>query len=434
MADKHIDLTGLKHYTEKILEKIGEAEESAKSAATASINDAKTELTTEINKKATANNITASSSGYKFPTWNSQGVITGSVSTAQQKSYNINGTSGKVYGTSTTAMPTVYAPTTAGTSGYVLKSSGSGAPSWVAQSTLSVGSATNATNATNATKATQDSDGNTINTTYSKVGHTHDYLPLAGGNISGHVYFSGASASSSTGNTSQIVFGTSSNNHVAISSNDNAIVINPTTSSTTNQIVLYLDKQSQFPSGITSSGIINATTLSEGGVTLTNKYAPKSHTHTVSNISDGSRILSTLIPYGTAVTASSDLNTVTYIKVGNYYCSANATVATLTNCPTSAAFMMQVYSPLATSYDNESTGTWVYRLRKLMTYTGDEFIQQVYSNGTAGDFTYGAWKKIATSADITATETNISTKADLTNSSQHITTGTLTVSTINLLV
>jgi hypothetical protein len=32
----------------------------------------------------------------------------------------------------------------------------------------------NATSATSATKATQDSDGNQINTTYSKVGHTHD--------------------------------------------------------------------------------------------------------------------------------------------------------------------------------------------------------------------------------------------------------------------
>ena len=54
---------------------------------------------------------------------------------------------------------TFYAPTAAGTSGQILKSSGSGAPTWVNQSALSVGSATNATN---------DSDGNAINTTYVK--------------------------------------------------------------------------------------------------------------------------------------------------------------------------------------------------------------------------------------------------------------------------
>lgn len=50
-----------------------------------------------------------------------------------------------------------YAPTAAGTSGQILKSSGSGAPTWVNQSTLSVGSAT---------KATQDGNGNNIASTY----------------------------------------------------------------------------------------------------------------------------------------------------------------------------------------------------------------------------------------------------------------------------
>ena len=63
-----------------------------------------------------------------------------------------NGTSGGTF----------YAPTSVGTNGYILKSGGSGAPSWVAQSTLSVGSATNATNATN------DADGNAIASTYLK--------------------------------------------------------------------------------------------------------------------------------------------------------------------------------------------------------------------------------------------------------------------------
>lgn len=65
-------------------------------------------------------------------------------------------------GTATTS-PSFYAPTSVGTDGYVLKSGGSGAPSWVAQSTLSVGSATTAT------KATQDASGNVITTTYRKL-------------------------------------------------------------------------------------------------------------------------------------------------------------------------------------------------------------------------------------------------------------------------
>lgn len=102
-------------------------------------------------------------------------------------------------------------------------------------------------------------------------------------NISGHIYLTGANESSSTGSTSQLVFGTSSNNHVVLSSNNNALVINPTTSATTNQIVLYLDSPSQFPSGITSNGTIQATTLQEGGTNLSSKYAPIDHTHTITD-------------------------------------------------------------------------------------------------------------------------------------------------------
>lgn len=59
-----------------------------------------------------------------------------------------------------------------------------------------------------------------------------------GGNVGNHIYLTGAVENSSTSNTSQIVFGTSSNNHVCISSNKNAIIINPTINSTSNQMEL----------------------------------------------------------------------------------------------------------------------------------------------------------------------------------------------------
>lgn len=99
----------------------------------------------------------------------------------------------------------------------------------------------------------------------------------------------------------------------------------------------------------------------------------------------------TLMPFGTEIPANANLNTVDYIKVGNYYCSQNVNAATLTNSPTTSAFMMQVYSPLSTTIDNESTGTWVYRFRVLQVYTGARYTQYIYSNGTAGNFTYGDW-------------------------------------------
>jgi hypothetical protein len=96
-----------------------------------------------------------------------------------------------------TTTPTWYAPTTAGTTDYVLKSAGSGAPVWAAQSelsvgtsqklgTVSVGSATlpiylsegtpTACDSTlgvsitgTAAKATADADGNVITTTYAPL-------------------------------------------------------------------------------------------------------------------------------------------------------------------------------------------------------------------------------------------------------------------------
>lgn len=116
-------------------------------------------------------------------------------------------------------------------------------------------------NGTTLTNGTYDGSAvKTVNITPSSIGA----LPSSGGNVSGHIYLTGAKASSSTGNTSQIIFGTSSENHVAISSNNNAIVINQDATSTTNQIVLYLDKASQFPSGISANvtGRLNGTATS----------------------------------------------------------------------------------------------------------------------------------------------------------------------------
>ena len=122
--------------------------------------------------------------------------------------------------------------------------------------------------------------GMALSSKYAAVSHNHNssYLPLSGGNISGHIYLTGSNASSSTGNTSQVVFGTANNQHIVLSANDKALIINPTTSNTANQIVLYLNQQSVFPSGITSNGTINAYTLQENGTALSNKYLGKTAT------------------------------------------------------------------------------------------------------------------------------------------------------------
>jgi len=106
-----------------------------------------------------------------------------------------------------------------------------------------------------------------------------------------------------------------------------------------------------------------------------------------------------LVPVGTAIAQNSNLNTVPFLKVGKYYISTSAAAATLTNCPTTEAFMMETFSPLSTVIDNESTGTWVYRLRIITTLTGAMYTQIANSGATAGTFTYGGWVRIARMTD-----------------------------------
>lgn len=118
--------------------------------------------------------------------------------------------------------------------------------------------------------------------------------------------------------------------------------------------------------------------------------ASKNHTH---------RTALSLIPTGTNIPENADLNTIDYIKVGCYYCRDNNTANTFKNCPTNRAFMMEVYSPISKTYDNESTSKWTFRIRKIMTYDGHIFIQMVESGATAGVFTYHPWYKIYSEYD-----------------------------------
>ena len=104
---------------------------------------------------------------------------------------------------------------------------------------------------------------------------------------------------------------------------------------------------------------------------------------------------------GTYIPANADLNSIEYIKVGNYYNPTVNESATIKNIPIGDAFMMYVLSPLSGVYDNESTAPWVYRLRIFITYTGNDiFVQKLSSRATAGSFTYNPWVKMTNSKDL----------------------------------
>lgn len=97
---------------------------------------------------------------------------------------------------------------------------------------------------------------------------------------------------------------------------------------------------------------------------------------------------------GTAIrTEGTDINSIEFTKVGNYYCSLDLTASTFKNTPTTRSFMMFVLSPLSPVYDDEETTQWCYRVRIMMTYTGEFFVQSCSSGSEAGKFDFGKWKK-----------------------------------------
>ena len=106
---------------------------------------------------------------------------------------------------------------------------------------------------------------------------------------------------------------------------------------------------------------------------------------------------------GTYIPANVDLNSIEYIKVGNYYSPSNAESGTIKNIPANSAFIMYVLSPLSEVYDNESAAPYVYRLRIFVGYTGNNiFVQSVSSGSTPGSFSYGPWIKMTNSNDLGA--------------------------------
>lgn len=98
----------------------------------------------------------------------------------------VNGTTYNMAGTSNSDAFTIYAPTTAGTSNYVLKSNGSGAPTWIAQSNLSVGTAA---------KLGSDTLGSTTKPIYLSSGEATECNTYAGGTA---VTLNGSSKASTT--------------------------------------------------------------------------------------------------------------------------------------------------------------------------------------------------------------------------------------------
>lgn len=131
-----------------------------------------------------------------------------------------------------------------------------------------------------------------------------------------------------------------------------------------------------------------------------NGYAPGTYKTTIaqSQLKVNTHDLLKMMPsfaqmFATAITASANLNSVTYLACGQYYAATSTIAAGLTSCPVSTAFSMTVEAPNSTAYDNESDTGEAYRIRKLTVLGGEEWVQYCYKTSTT--WTYGTWMQVS---------------------------------------
>lgn len=99
---------------------------------------------------------------------------------------------------------------------------------------------------------------------------------------------------------------------------------------------------------------------------------------------------------GTPLSSGADLNDIW--EVGNYRCGTNAEVAKLTNCPTTIAFTMKVYSSVGNSVIKEPSTAWQYGIQEVHDMNNNMWLRYFTNNGNAA-FTFRNWIKIVTATD-----------------------------------
>lgn len=157
-----------------------------------------------------------------------------------------------------------------------------------------------------------------IQTTESADGR---YAQLAASNTftNGHIYLGGVTTTS-TENKTQLVFGTNTANHIALSSNDKCLILNPTTGSTANQICLYVNgtTQSVFPKGIaaTSSGALPKLGSETRGATNHPVFLDAGEIKAVTLVDTANTMLNSLSA-GSSIPEDNDYYISQYVNGGN---------------------------------------------------------------------------------------------------------------------
>ena len=133
----------------------------------------------------------------------------------------------------------------------------------------------------------------------------------------------------------------------------------------------------------------------ESGITITVNRSPVQ----VSKLTENSLVVNNIDilrthqslvgGYGTSIPTGAALNTPAYMVVGRYYAPSDVVAASHSDCPTRYGYEMDVYAPISATIDDESGSGSKYRVRKLLTRYGDEYVQYASASGTT--WTYGKW-------------------------------------------
>lgn len=188
------------------------------------------------------------------------------------------------------------------------------------------------------------------------------------------------------------------NNNPSFSGEYQDLINAPDITENNSSDVIFVDDDGNIIARIDKNGIHSSNVFVNGDNILTRVERGLENLST--NVLKQNRLKVGLVPTGSRINENEDLNVIDYLSVNTYYCNLNKVASTLVNCPTEYAFIMSVYSPLTSKIDNETTSAWVYRIRKITDYQGNEWIQSVHSSGEAGVYTYKEWQPIIKEKDL----------------------------------
>lgn len=103
----------------------------------------------------------------------------------------------------------------------------------------------------------------------------------------------------------------------------------------------------------------------------------------------------------TTIPENADLND--YTACGHYACGSYNTAQTITNIPYKDAFCLVVYSSTGNTDDTGviSGKAWRYRLQKLISLSGGEWVRSIKTNGS-GEVSIADWNAVAWTTDTVA--------------------------------